>query len=275
MVILLAGLALATTAQEVHEAEWQRVAISLDANAAPAVRVDMARALGRLRQAEHLPKLQVLLADPAMEVRIAAAEALGYTPGAAPVIREGLAQNPPKSGWSGRAQDVLGLRVTLLESLGRQGDASDVDLLVGVLQGEPWPYGAAAARALGRLGRRGVEASKTAIPALVSTLGRMDPRFVADVAYALDRIGLSEAMSEEAAAVATAATGRAKGPTRAWLVKAAWPALTPEERTDLFLATATDTQRSVQAAALAMADGDTLDAEVLAAFLLDDDPWVR
>jgi cyclophilin family peptidyl-prolyl cis-trans isomerase/HEAT repeat protein len=275
MLILLAGLALATTAQEVHEAEWQRVPISLDAAAATTVRVDMAHALGRLRRAEALPKLQVLASDPALEVRIAAAEALGYTPGTAGVIRTWLQQTPVEVGWAGRAREARGLRVTLVEALGRQGDGDDVGLLVRVLQDEPWPYGAAAARALGRLGRRGVEASKTAIPALVANLSRVDPRFVSDVAYALGRIGMADTAAEHARAVAHVAQGHASGPVRAWLLKAAWPALSPQERTDLFLATVTDAQRAVQAASLDMADGETLDAEVLAAFLLDDDPWVR
>ena len=275
MLWLLAGLALATTSQEVHEAEWQRLPTQLDAEAPDEIRVQIARALGRLRVTSVLPKLQTLADDPSSSIQIAAAEAMGYTPEAAPVIREWLAETRAARGLARRDRDEFGLRVTLLEALGRQGTADDVGRLTEILVDEPWPYGAAAARALARLGRRGIDESQQAIPALVANLDRFDPRFVSDVAYALGRIGMVDASPEDAAVTADAALGAAPGAARGWLVKAVWVALDAEQQTDLFLAAVTDHDRSVQVAALDAATADTIGIDVLAAFLLDDDPWLR
>ena len=133
MLWLLAGLALATTSQEVREAEWNRVPVALDAEAPVPVRVEIAIDLGRLRHAEVLPKLQVLAADEDTAVQIAAAEAMGYTPTAGPVIREWLDETRARRGLARRAADVFGLRVTLLEALGRQGAADDIATLTQVL----------------------------------------------------------------------------------------------------------------------------------------------
>ncbi len=275
MVWLLAGLALATTSQEVHEAEWQRLPIALDAEAPERVRVQIARALGRLRSTPVLPKLQTLANDESLAVQIAAAEAMGLTPEAGAVIAEWLAQTRPAKGLSRRRGDEFGLRVTLIEALGRQGTADDIPLLTQILREEPWPYGAAAARGLGRLGRRGIEEASQAVPELVANLDRMDPRFVSDVAYALGRIGMQDASAEDADLARDAALSAAQGPGRSWLVKAVWPALSAEDQTDLFLAAVTDYDRAVQVAALDAASQGTIEPLVLAAFLLDDDPWVR
>ena len=276
MLWLLVTLALATTTpQEVHEAEWQRTAIALDREAPESVRVQIARALGRLRSTSVLPKLQILVDDESLAVQISTAEAMGYTPESEPIVRSWLGETAPARGLARRARDEFGLRVTLIEALGRQGTATDVGLLVGIVTDEPWPYGAAAARALGRLGRRGIEESKGAVPALVQQLDRMDPRFVSDVAYALGRIGLEEASQQDAAVVVDAALGSAPGPARGFLVKAVFAALTPAQQTNLFLAAVSDYDRAVQVAAMDAATAATIEPEVLAAFLLDDDPWLR
>ncbi|MFT4628674.1 MAG: HEAT repeat protein, partial [Myxococcota bacterium] len=170
----LVTLALASP-QEVAELEWARMppvmlaphATDPDAE----TRRSAARALGRLRVQAALPFLDALGDDPDALVRLQAAEAMALTPGSGPRLRAWLDRVPVSLGIAGHAGDATGLRVTLVEGLGHNGGPDDIDQLSALIA-EPWPYSAAAARALGRLGRRDVHGVHRAVDPLVRALAR-------------------------------------------------------------------------------------------------------
>lgn len=107
------------------------------------------RALGRLRDTRSFDLLEPLLSTDLAEP---AALALGLTPGAAEALYQ-LATGPGE----GREGD---LRWLGLEGLGRQGTQGDVPTVIAALE-QGWPYDEAAARALLRLHRRGLDVSKS------------------------------------------------------------------------------------------------------------------
>jgi len=267
-----------STQQILAELEWRRseplpILVQV-AGADESTRAIGARALGRLRDPEALGPLIGLVDDPAVEVRVAAAEALGATPGASDLVRERLAAMVPPRGPGPRAAAAGGEMVALLDALGRQGTARDLGPVLEALR-EPWPVGAAAARALGRMGVRRVPALDEAVGPLVSRLGANDARLVADSAWALSRVGLATATTAEIEAVWQRLRSGAFPETRAWLIKAAWPALSDEQREELFVDAATEQSRLVRVALFAALREGDVPAQVLAPFLADPDPWVR
>lgn len=268
----------ASTLQNLAELEWTRseplpIVVQI-AGADDSTRAIGARALGRLRDPEALEPLTGLVDDRAIEVRVAAAEALGATPGATELVRERLAAMVPPRGPGPRAAAAGGEMVALLDALGRQGTARDLGPVLEALR-EPWPIGTAAAKALGRMGVRRVPALDEALGPLVSRLGATDPRIVGDAAWALSRIGLSTASTAEVEAVWLRLRPGALPETRAWLLKAAWPMLSDEQRKELFVDAATEQSRLVRVALFAALRPGDVPAQVLAPFLADPDPWVR
>lgn len=262
--------------QEIHELEWSRELPVTLATKAPGgsaqQRADVARALGRLRSPDALEFLEGMVSDEDEGVRIAVAAALGWTPGSAEQLRTWLQEVPEPKGLAARAAADGGLRVQLLEGLGRQGTARDVALLTEATA-EAWPTGAAAARALGRLGKRQIAGIDAARTALVDALERPDPRLVESAAYGLRRVGLGTdaALTGKAAARARSAPTAA---ARAWLVAAAWPALDDEARTDLFVAAVTDPSRLVRVAALVAVQEGQIPVDLVGAYIVDGDPWL-
>jgi len=273
---LLALVALAgeDPLQEIASLEWQRAPAAEIAVAGrgqgPGARRAVARALGRLRDGEALAPLLAMRSDPDPSVRLAVAEALGFTPGAAPAIRAWLDEEAAV-GWGDPAAAHRSLRPALLASLGHQAEAEDIDRLVAAL-GEPLPSSASAAVALGRLGRAGVEGVERAVPALVAALERPSPRIAEAAAFGLYRIGLEAA--PEQAAQATAIWDRLPtGPARAWVLKAVWAQA--GDRAALLDRALSDPEPVVRVAALdALQAGDATAAR-LAPLLEDDHPWVR
>lgn len=279
----LAGEPEATTVQRIHELEWARgPAVDFVAQLAggdTATRVAAIRALGRLRSPDALEAVATFRDDAAREVRVAVAEALGTTPGSEPLLREWLEELVPPSSPRALADESDGVIVALLGALGNQGQARELGVLLGALE-EPWPLGSAAARALGKLGTRTsgkdrVAAIDAAVSPLVRRLDAVDPRIVADAAWALSRIGLEPATPAELAVVERRIRGGSLETARAWLVKAGWPAFAPETRDALFVRLATDPSRLVRVALLAALKPEDAAPEVLGAWLVDPDPWVR
>ncbi len=273
LAIVLAAVAAVAAPAEIAQLEWARAPASELAAlmAEPADRVGALRALGRLRSSDALPYIEAARSDEEAEVRLAAARALATTPGAGPALRSWLAETPPARGLGPRAREAQGVRVSLIEGLGHQGDARDVETLVAALA-EQWPYAAAAAHALGRMGRRDVYGVERATGALVRLLSRPDRRTVEAAAYALRRIGLGD-QPDLVAEATRAVEGAGSEVARAWLLRAVWPALELDARVDLFIVAITDPSRHLQVAAL-QAAGSDVPADIVAPFLASQDPWV-
>jgi peptidyl-prolyl cis-trans isomerase B (cyclophilin B) len=267
-----------STLQHVHELEWARADVvqlaSQIPGADPVSRAAAVTAMGRLRNPDALDALIAQETDPDERVRVAVAEALGWTPGSAAEIRRWLAEQPASSTPAELARAEHGVEVALIEGLGFQDQPQDVALLVRYLS-RPWPVGAAAAKALGRLAIHKVAGVDAAAGPLAARLSAVDPRMAEDAAWALSRVGLKGADPAAITAVQRALRGGSYETTRALLVKAAWPVLDKAARDDLFLRAATDPSRLVRVAVLNALQRDDVGAEVLAAWLADPDPWVR
>lgn len=278
--ILLLGLAAwaaePSTLQRISELSWSRAdALNLAAQipgSDPETRAAAARALGRLRSTDALVVLDDLRSDPDLSVQIAVADALGWTPGGEVVVRRWLAElGTPGLDRTGAASMRYG---ALVRALGERGAQQDVPILIGALR-EPWPVGAIAARAVGTLAARGIAGSSDALPALISRLRGPDPRIVADVAWAVGAVGLSDAGPAELGVV-WARLQRGTTPTvQARLLRAIWPHLSPEARDELFLEAATDTSREVRVAVLSSLRPGDVPGDVVGTFLADPDPWIR
>jgi len=269
----LAPLALAGD-DALQQLTWRRMPVAEVVAAArgeePETRRDLATALGRLRDGEALDPLVAMRNDPDPKVRRAAAEALGYTPGAGPALRAWLDEEAA-SNWGDPASAQASPRPVLLASLGHLAEADDIDRLVAAL-GEPWPASGAAAVALGRLGRAEVEGVERSVPALIAALERPSPRIVEAAAFGLYRVGLDDAPAQAAKAGATWSR-LPTGPARAWVLKAVWAQF--EDHSELFALALADPEPVVRVAALdALQAGDTTAAQ-LAPLLKDDHPWVR
>jgi cyclophilin family peptidyl-prolyl cis-trans isomerase/HEAT repeat protein len=266
------------TVQALAELEWRRSdplpILTQIADADAETRAVGARALGRLRDPEALPALSGLADDLSEPVRVAVAEALGATPGATDLVRERLSQLVPPSGPGPRAHAADGEMAALLDALGRQGTVRDLGPVLSALR-EPWPIGAAAARALGRMGVRKVPALDDTVAPLVARLGASDPRLVADVGWALSRIGLSAASHADVEVVWRKVRSGTMPETRAWLLKAVWPVLSRDQQSELFVDAATEPSRLVRVALFSALRTDDVGGVVIAPFLADPDPWVR
>ena len=271
--------ALAGGSQRTHELEWSRespLAFATELPGSdPGERVAIARALGRLRSADALDLLGGLRSDADDQVRVAAAEALAFTPGSVPLVREWLGALDTASGPYARARAAGGEAVALLGALGHQGGSEEVAVLREALR-EPWPIGGSAARALGRMAIRKVPGVSAAIPDLCARLDGTDPRTVADVAWALSRVGLEGAVPDDLARVVRRIEGGGTyETTRAWLYKAGWAHLDDPVRDRLFIEGMTDPSRLVRVAVLTALRAEDVAADVLSSWLADPDPWIR
>jgi peptidyl-prolyl cis-trans isomerase B (cyclophilin B) len=201
--MILAWIA-ALAAPDLVHAEWRR-----DREAVLAARdtVEPARALtalGRLRDPATLPELERGLAASDPETAVAAARALGWTPGGGPVALRALRQRAVPTDPIAARSAEFGLHWQLIEAVGRQGDARALSTLAAHLT-SPWPFDAAAARAILRLHRNGVDVTGR-IGDLVAAVRRPDVRSQQAVSQALARIGLVHPRPAEVQAVALAAT---------------------------------------------------------------------
>lgn len=192
-------------ADAIARAEWSRdlptlLAGPFDDAALPQV----ARALGRLREAGAADRLALLASQSDPAVRRAALVGLGTTPGGEVTLRAALASETDAS-----------LRATILWGLGRRGDLSDLSTLVAGLP-LPYPEGAAAAEAIGVLARRGQDISP-ALPALIAAVARPDLRMAEPAAFAIFR---ARPAALDAAALARLERVWQRSPSeavRAWL----------------------------------------------------------
>jgi len=153
-----------------------------------ATRARAARALGRLRDAGALAPLRRLVVDEEASVRREAAFALGQTPGSDRVLLT-----------RAEAETDRGVRVALLEALGKQGTGDALPVLLAALDTRPPALRApeiapAAAIAVGRMAMRGVEGlpSDAAIDALLLQLRRFDRPTRRAAAFALYRLRPAE-----------------------------------------------------------------------------------
>ena len=247
-------LAMAVTPQEVVDLELARAPVAefeaALADPSAAVRARAVRAVGRLRSADALAALHVARTDSDPAVRAAAAASLAWTPSSAPEIRDWLGSLPPLvPGLAAVGRDDL--RPVLLRALGDQGDASDVPTLVAAL-GCSSRLSVAAADALADLARRDVAEAADAVPALISTLGRLDATLVEAVAHALFRIKPEARWSP---VLAASIPRLPSGPARVWVLRAAAPGLPSSARTPLLLDSLTDSDGRVVAVAWELLGG--------------------
>ena len=231
------------------------------------VRARAAEALGRLRNAAAIPYLAALAADPSVIVRHAAAFALGQTPASEDaVVKRWTLEGDPT------------IRRTLAVALGKQGSAPTVDLLLSALD-EP-NVGAGAAEGLGRLAARKIEGA-THERVLRSLTLHIAPVPVGDTralaAWAISRIPWTTGDTATLARMAQIIGTDPDPNVRAWVLRA-WAGLsTPETRSPVLNAAATDSAAGVRIAAArgigkqGMAGADL----VLARLLLDPDPDIR
>ena len=277
MIAIWLSILWASTAQEIHELEWQRalpIAIAVHAaGAGPQTRADVAIALGRLHDADALTFLQPMVSDPDPRVQNAVADALGWTPGAHDDVVQWLSEQKEPRGFAARRAAKDGLQVHLIEALGRQATREDVPLLLRWLD-TPWPTGAAAAHAMGRLGRRGVEGTQAALAPLASCLSRPDPRMSTACAFGLRRVGMEGAPTRAVDAASHYVSHGGKGEARAELVTALWPVLGEEERIDLLVTAITDPEPRAQVAGLNAVQPDQVPTVIVESMLVSEDPWI-
>ncbi len=256
--------------QQIAELEWTRSAplwlVAELPAATPEDRVRIAVALGRTRDPRAIESLERFADDVDLPSRRAAAEALGWVPGSADAIRRWLDLVPTEGDEP--------LRAALLRSLGMQGSTRDLGVLVDALY-EPAPVGVAAGLAIGHLGQREIPALDAAVPRLVARLDALDTRVVEAAAFGLRRLGVASWSADDIAAGLRAARRSRSAEVRAWLIQALWPHLDAAERDGLFIEAITGTSRLSRVAVLdAVGPGDMPD-DVLQAWLVDPDPWVR
>jgi cyclophilin family peptidyl-prolyl cis-trans isomerase/HEAT repeat protein len=256
------------TLDRIAALEWDRQpAVQLQAQVAGGdadTRVTAVRALGRLRSADALAVLLAWRDDPEPGVREAVAQSLGWTPGGAEALRA----------WWMRADDEPAeVRAAILVGLGRTGDVRDVQALLAATAERGAP-GVAAARAVGLLGARQISGIEIAVPVLAARLDPREPAKAEAIAWALARMRKPVPPEHVPALLATVDAGPSPE-VRAWLLKAAWGTMDPEDRADRFLWAMTDAPRLVQVTVLNALLPEDAEPAVLAGFLLDADPWIR
>jgi cyclophilin family peptidyl-prolyl cis-trans isomerase/HEAT repeat protein len=264
-------------AQQLADLEWRREPpasfASFVADPDPRVRAAAARALGRLQTAESAAPLRILADDTNLGVREEVAFALGITPGSGPPIRQWLDRLPAGSTWGAPTPEDT-IRAMLLESLGRMGGPEDVSRLTSALA-KPGQTAVAAAHGLARFGRKGVEGTSNAVPALVAATGSLDPYTVEAAAYALRRITMKSASPADVERAAARAGTAPTAPGRAWLVNAAWAPSTLQARAKLFSTAMNDTTPLVRISALDQVKPDDLPATLVIPAVSDTDEGVR
>ncbi len=273
MLVVLGALAFAadnpppaSPIAQVQALEWQRSDPSTFESFADdpdaSVRRAAAVGLGRLRNPAALGLLEGLASDLDANVASAAREALGYTPGAAILIRHMLDADPSRAAW-GVPAVTDDRRGALLRALGRQGDATDVARLTAAIA-EPGADGASAADAVARLARRKVDNGAAAVPALVDCLVRIDPAVVEACAQALRRVDVSAADEATTRELKARWDQLPTGPARAWALRAAYLRMDAPERTAALTRALSDPDPLVRIAALDAAGAGDLPFPALA-----------
>lgn len=222
---------------------------------------EVARLLCGFRDADATALLEVLARSDEPGLRRAAAFALGCTPGAADVVRARL--------------DVEGeaaVRGALGVALGRVGGAEDLPRLMAGLAGAP-DEAVGAAQGIGRLARRGVDASE-AVPTLVRVASAPRPRVAEAAAFALGRIRPAALAEADVRALARAWRRALSGEARAWLVPSLVAHLPESEARALALDVLDGPWREAKVALLGALRPGLLSEGTLEALAASDDPWI-
>lgn len=148
------------------------------------VRARSATALGRLRDTRTTGTLAALAADPSPDVRMAAAHAMGQTPGTRSTILKQMDQ-----------ESKPGVREALVRALGMQGNAWDIDLLLELIEQPVETHHdvaevGAAANALGQMAIRGINTVRIdrVVLTLTQQIKSIDASIRFNAAFALARI---------------------------------------------------------------------------------------
>ncbi len=233
-----------------------------------AVRLQAARALGRLHDPVAVGLLQPLLAETSPALRAEVAFALSqYADTGAALLAALQDEGEPA------------VRSALLEGLGRCGDADALPALLASLQSGEREEAVAASHAIGRLGVR-AELSPPpleAVELLLDQLPRFDPERRRAAAFALARTKPTELPPALADRLLEAVDDQADAVARAWLVRASSTAL-DDERWERAVSSATDDAsqavRIALARGLASRGGDGASSS-LTPLLADEDRPVR
>jgi len=247
------------------EATWRR---DLPSVLAAQVETDevlqMTWSLGQFRDADALPRLQVLAGWPEEPVRQVAAFSLGLTPGAGPVLQQRLAVETSET-----------VRHALILALGRQQEGGDDDWLVqGFLAGGLEQR--ASALAVGLLARRG-DRRPQLVPYLIAALGgrgapwRAAPK---DAAWALAQLRLQTLEGRSLAAVQKAYARAATDEERGWLAQVLVEVLPGEERRRFVAQTLAGQGRRDRVMVLQKAQAADLDHTTVTRLADSTDPWV-
>lgn len=244
-------------------AEWSRDVATLLAGSYEAEDLrHLAVALGRTREPAVLDRLVLLagLSDP--EVREAAVAALGSVPSSAPALRALL-----------RAEKDAEGRAALWRALGRQGDVADLPALISAVA-RPAPEGAGAAKALGRLARRGIDASHAA-DALVAAALAKDRERAELAAWALSRVRPTTLAAADREALLGVWRRSLREEVHAWLLPVLLDSTDDAGRRALAVEVMGSPWRAAKAALLAASSPVSWTSADLAAWAADEDPWVR
>jgi peptidyl-prolyl cis-trans isomerase B (cyclophilin B) len=275
----LAGLdPLVVDLQAVHELEWVRAEPQAFgpwlADPRPEVVNAAVLALARERDPAALPLLLPLMTHPDAGVQRQVAFALGQTPGAGEPLWRWLSEAPPPEGLHDRIAAPGQLMVAILDALGRQGGTEHITAVL-VRVSEPWPVGAAAADALGRMARRQVAGVERSVPVLVAALSRPDPRTVQAAAMALGRVAPKTLTTTDALALSARASALPSPEARAALIRAVWKALPNDSRGDLIDRARRDPSPLVRTALADAVQSGDVGVGFVEAWLKDPDPGVR
>ena len=181
----------------------------------PEVRARTALSLGRMRNTSTLASLTTLVADNDVKVRIAAANALGQTAGSRVLIQRRLAVEANKH-----------VRSALLDALGLQGNAWDIDKLLELVQlpiNEDHTHEevAAAAEAIGQMavrGNRTVQIERVS-RILVKQLRRPYNAVRASAAFSLARINPASLNQQDCEELVAAARKEGLSSIKAHLIR--------------------------------------------------------
>jgi cyclophilin family peptidyl-prolyl cis-trans isomerase/HEAT repeat protein len=263
---------LADAARELRGLELSRgPAVAFTAalqGADPTLARQAARALGRLHDPTAPELLLPALSAEDPELRVEAAFAMGHYPDTAPALVVALdTESDPR------------VRASLLDALGRTGDASVLPALQRAVRGGATAEAVAASHAIGRLGVRGELSPPPAevVELLLEQLPRLDLERRRAAAFALARTKPSDLPEPLADRLLQGIEQQADPTARAWLVRAACTGLDSGRWERALEHAATDGSQAVRVAlARGLATrGDAEASTALAPLLADADRAVR
>lgn len=253
----------ALDAQAIHEAVWRGDLERLQSGTYEAADLPrLALALGRLGEAGALDRLGLLLGSAEPALRVAAADALRWTPGGRALARDRLS-----------VEAHADVRAALVGVLGVQGEASDMELLYTTLA-RGGPEARAAAVAVAGAAARGVPGTQAAVPHLLACLEGSGPWLRESAASALAQ--LSPVRLEPASGARLVQQWRTlpSDQARASLVPWVLAQQSGAARRAWVTEVVGSSWRLSRAAALRAVSGDDLGAEQWVVLSGDDDPWV-